>query len=639
MPLNRLRKTFGAITLFLAFGFWSISGFAQTPLMAQGIQHVDSLAPAGATPRQRSASIPRAALQVSAAQVVLGPLVLQETVPDAPAGLLQIGLQRESPSTATSQALAAMLNWKPTAHGGWVAAVQFSAQGAYGLRLGMLVEQLPGSVLLRLYGREASEAFYETAGHNVLQLLQANRDAGDTSEEGRTWWTPDIGGDETTLEIELPPGVSPELLRLSIARVMHIYDDASATAGNRKSRSARVGESDYCNLDSSCYDSYKAQRNAVANMEFIKNGRSYVCTGTLLSDRHDTRTPYFLTANHCISNQTVASTLQTVWFYRSASCGSRNPSPSTAVLRGGATLLYTKSNPDATLLRLNDHAPQGAVFSGWKPNKQAVGTPVVGIHHPAGDLQKISFGSIDGTKACSPFNANGSVSCRPSSTGGYYDVGFRQGIIEGGSSGSGLFVEGLLTGVLSSGNSNLSCRNPHGYAAYARFDLIYPDIARWLEAPPPAPPPSNGRVPVYRLLNTQSGSHLYTISAAERDSVVRNIAQFRYEGVAFFVSPAERPGLSPVYRFFNAGNTAHFYTLSEAEKNYIAASLPSLRYEGPAWYAQTGPAEGALPMYRFVNPVTGVHFFTGNPDERDFVIANNPALQYEGTAYYVWASP
>ncbi|WP_289240874.1 hypothetical protein [Delftia sp.] len=58
-------------------------------------------------------------------------------------------------------------------------------------------------------------------------------------------------------------------------------------------------------------------------MFYVQNGQGYVCSGTLINDKAGSGTPYFLTANHCISTQTVASTLETSWFYRTPSCNSR----------------------------------------------------------------------------------------------------------------------------------------------------------------------------------------------------------------------------------------------------------------------------------------------------------------------------
>jgi len=40
--------------------------------------------------------------------------------------------------------------------------------------------------------------------------------------------------------------------------------------------------------------------------------------------------------------------------------------------------------------------------------------------------------------------------------------------------------------------------------------------------------------PVFRFYNTRTGTHFYTISGAERDTVLNNYPQFAYEGAVFW---------------------------------------------------------------------------------------------------------
>ena len=75
-----------------------------------------------------------------------------------------------------------------------------------------------------------------------------------------------------------------------------------------------------CEVDASCYGD--TEKNAVGRIMFNNNGRTYVCTGTLLNNVAQDRTPYFLTANHCVSTQAVAQTVEVYWFYQTTSCNS-----------------------------------------------------------------------------------------------------------------------------------------------------------------------------------------------------------------------------------------------------------------------------------------------------------------------------
>ena len=54
-----------------------------------------------------------------------------------------------------------------------------------------------------------------------------------------------------------------------------------------------------CEVDASCYGDN--EKNAVGRIIFNNNGGTYVCTGTLLNNVAQDHTPYFLTANHCVS--------------------------------------------------------------------------------------------------------------------------------------------------------------------------------------------------------------------------------------------------------------------------------------------------------------------------------------------------
>src|SRR5262249_2236218 len=98
-----------------------------------------------------------------------------------------------------------------------------------------------------------------------------------------------------------------------------------------------------CEVDASCYPD--SLNNAVGRILFNDNG-TFVCTGTLLNDRAQDFAPYFLTANHCVSTQTIAQTVEVYWFYQTTDCNS-------GVLRndwvhqpGGANLLATQSSDD-----------------------------------------------------------------------------------------------------------------------------------------------------------------------------------------------------------------------------------------------------------------------------------------------------
>lgn len=237
-----------------------------------------------------------------------------------------------------------------------------------------------------------------------------------------------------------------------------------------------------CEVDASCFSD--PEKNAVARILFNNNG-PYLCTGTLLNDAAQDRTPYFLTANHCVNSQAVAQTVEAYWFYQTTSCNSgglRN-----WVHTGpGANLLATQGPNDFSFMRLQNNAPAGAFFSGWTSAVQPISTGVFGLHHPDGYIPpsipsylRRATGRITDTN----FSCLGLVNG--------YDIGWTSGSSEPGSSGSGLFTSNghYLVGVLSCGPAPPTCNNPG--AGYSKFANFYPQIRQYISSSAPSAPVAN----------------------------------------------------------------------------------------------------------------------------------------------------
>ena len=146
---------------------------------------------------------------------------------------------------------------------------------------------------------------------------------------------------------------------------------------------------------------------------------------------------------------------------------------------------------------------------------------------------------------------------------------------------------------------------------------------------------------VYRFFNPNLGVHFYTASNAERDSVIANLPSYSYEGESYLAAAETADpltGARPVYRFFNQTTGAHLYTMSEAERDAISDNLANYNYEGIAYYGYESDRPGATPLYRFYNPAIDAHFYTPSATERDAVLTNLPDYQLEGNdgiAFYV----
>lgn len=546
------------------------------------------------------------------------------------------GIARSIGATSSEAATRLLLNWTFASHGGRVAALKIRSPDAKGLRLGVLVRSLPMASVMRFYATGSATAF-EISGQEVLATIQRNLDAGDVTDAARTYWSPDLGGDEVTLEIEVPQGIDPAATELSVPRLSHIYRRMIERKGDERERD--VGDSGTCQKDVTCDPAYERESRSVALMYFVEDGATYSCTGTLLNDRASSGTPYFLSANHCISSQTVASSLVTAWFFRASACANATPLPDVKVVSGGAMLLYASVDTDTSFLRLNAAPPVGAIYAGSSAFAAELGMSVVGLHYPAGDLQKLNLGTLQGFAFCTS-GTNGSYSCTSTTAAfaKYLRVAWQQGATEGGSSGSGLFTRmngnSYLVGQLRGGAS--SCANRTGTDTYGRFDLAYKaSLSQWLNQAS-----ATTRTPVFRFYNVRTATHFYTTDAVERDRTISKYGGvFIYEGPVFYAYGAQAPGSSPVYRFYNPRTDSHFYTISETERANVVARYPWFSFEGTSWYANLSYSAGSTPVFRFYNTLTGTHFYTISSAERDTVQQRYSQFLYEGGVYEAWTTP
>nr|WP_312987860.1 trypsin-like serine protease [Comamonas koreensis] len=413
--------------------------------------------------------------------VVLPELEAEKTVASDSGPAQQIGTQRAVAATSTVAQTQSALQWSTLANGQQVAAINIQSTGAYGLRAGVLVDSLPDGAQLRVYSQEHPNAIIERSGAEVNALLAQNRKAGETGAAANTWWTPDVGAGDTTVEVVLPAGTGADALRISIPVVSHIYQNLSLPTEAELADAAKADTSAACNLDATCTNNYQTERNAVARMVFTRSdGKSYLCTGTLLNNTKGDFAPYFITGNHCISTQSSASSMQTSWFYRSSSCNSGVPGANAALRSAGATLLYATSTTDSALLKLNEMPPVGVTLAGWDARTAGqVGDAVYGLHHPGGNLLKYSVGAVVGYMNCSAGSGTSITCSTGDSNSGFYSVRWSQGTTEGGSSGSSLFRNGRVVGNLYGGGA--SCLAPNASDYYGRFDKVFSDrIWSWL---------------------------------------------------------------------------------------------------------------------------------------------------------------
>lgn len=386
---------------------------------------------------------------------------------------LQIGINREIRDELPGMSNP-VLEWTNASGGGKLAKLVVSSPGAKALRVGLNVRALPAGAELRFAG--SADLQKATGMATAEEIRKLRRDS-------PVYWTALTEGEQQVIEIYLPDGASTTAVKIEVDSASHIL--GSPSDGFKEASLAKAAGT--CNRNTICEPQTAGlvnAKNAVAKMIYTAGCgsggslASCLCTGTLLNDNDaSSQTPYFYSANHCISTQTEANTLNTIWFYEGATCGAIIPGAS-VTLPGGATLLFRDEQRDVLLLRLKQNAPTGAFFSGWDPNTLTATTSVTALHHPQGDIKKISLGSMMGFTNLSEFSGQS-----------YATMGWTLGTTEGGSSGSGVFTQangeyflrgGLYGGTASCANAgDLNNLNNRDY--YSRLDQAYGSLRPYLE--------------------------------------------------------------------------------------------------------------------------------------------------------------
>ena len=190
-------------------------------------------------------------------------------------------------------------------------------------------------------------------------------------------------------------------------------------------------------------------------------------------------------------------------------------------------------------------------------------------------------------------------------------------------------AEGVMVNVPSSGAHTLQF-----WSVDASANVESPRKNASFEVTIPVTPPT----PVYRFYNKEHGSHFYTASTSERDTVLSSQSdEYLLDGIAYSVNTLNPANNAPLYRFYNKKNGTHFYTASADEKNFVISTLgTTYTYDGPAYNVSLTHAPGATTVYRFYNRVNGSHFYTASSAERDDVLKRLSATySLDGEAFYL----
>lgn len=258
-------------------------------------------------------------------------------------------------------------------------------------------------------------------------------------------------GDQLIIEYREPYSVKGKG-SFVVSDILHAY--RAISADNEKG----FGGSGDCEVNVNCPegDQRKSQRDAVLKL-LIKVGSSgTLCSGSLINNTSQDRTPYVLTADHCGKASSIADQEQWVFYFHYQSWGCANPTtePSHKTMVG-CQLVAASSEADILgsdffLVKMMQDVPAeyNPFFVGWNRDGLPSNEGFC-IHHPDGDIKKISTY----TQPLADANYGGGLSK------GFWEVIWSEtesghGVTEGGSSGSPLFDdEGLLIGTLTGGQA------------------------------------------------------------------------------------------------------------------------------------------------------------------------------------------
>jgi len=226
-------------------------------------------------------------------------------------------------------------------------------------------------------------------------------------------WTPSVAGDTIALSFH-------DTANFVVSDLGHIFGISNTSTA--------------CLTDVSCssFSDRETFSKSIAQLTFFRGNAAYVCSGGLINGPEGDR--LFLTANHCISTQSEASSLELAWDLRTTSCA--NSSVTSVKRTNGATLVVGSASTDVSLLRLGS-LPSGRWLMGWDTARPTSGTTLYRISHPYDDALGL-FPQVYSATIVSETTTGCTALARPNflyslrSTGG----------TAGGSSGAPVITEG-----------------------------------------------------------------------------------------------------------------------------------------------------------------------------------------------------
>ncbi len=259
----------------------------------------------------------------------------------------------------------------------WLWRLRLVCANAASINLGFTRYIMPEGGILFVYATDGSS---EIRGFT----------AADNEAHGQLW-TPPLNSDDIIIEVTLPSDALDQL-ELELTRVNHGYRGFDKAMGDKSAFSGS------CNVDVACPEG-NAWQSEIPGVALISIDGITFCTGFLVNNTSQDRTPYFMTANHCGLTAVNDASLIAFWNYENSIC---RPPGSPASGTTGDGILFQHFNTgsihragyvdsDFTLVELDDNPDPlfGVTFLGWNRSSSDP-TSAVCIHHPA-EEKRISF--------------------------------------------------------------------------------------------------------------------------------------------------------------------------------------------------------------------------------------------------------
>ena len=368
--------------------------------------------------------------------------------------------------------------WSALPDGGRVWRLRFLSAGAHSLNLLYDRFQMPKGAKLFLYSDD--QKFIIGAFTELNHL------------PGGGFATQPVPGDAIILEYYEPADVAGQG-ELAVSRVVHAYRNLF---GRGHGSLDYYGEAGACNVNINCAEgaSWQSEKRGVAMI--LNDGGSRHCTGSLVNNVRQNQTPYFLTARHCTDDESV-SLWVFLFNYESPTCTNADGPTTQSVT--GSTLLATNAASDFSLLQLSSNVPSAYTpyFNGWN-NVNSAAANTICIHHPSGDIKKISFDN-DAPVSDRYLGYSGTANSH------WKVVDWDVGTTEGGSSGSPLFDQNhRIVGQLHGGYA--ACGN-NSADWYGKFSMSWSyggtsstQLSNWLDPDNTGATTLNGYEPVYTTI-------------------------------------------------------------------------------------------------------------------------------------------